>query len=171
MGINGAHNGPIFEFPMPHRLESSMQRYLKNALSRAWTDRRIATYVEPLRVLVVDDNVNGAEALAAYLSLDPMECQIATSGAQAIAMATAWVPDVIVMDISMPELNGLEATHALRRDLRTGNIVIIAFTAFDEAEVLRHLFHTSFDGYCQKGQSPLVLVALINSFGRQPRSR
>ena len=156
---------------MPHSLESSMQPYLKNSLSRAWTDRRIAAYIEPLRVLVVDDNVNGAEALAAYLSLDPMECRIATSGAQAIAMATAWVPDVIVMDISMPELNGLEATHALRRDLRTGNIVIIAFTALDEAEVLRHLFHTSFDGYCQKGQSPLVLVALINSFGRQPRSR
>ncbi|OTP78520.1 CheY-like receiver [Caballeronia sordidicola] len=81
-------------------------------------------------------------------------------------MATAWVPDLIVMDISMPELNGLEATHALRRDLRTGSIVIIAFTALDEAEVLRHQLHTSFDGYCQKGQSPLVLVALINSFGR-----
>ncbi|AME26888.1 response regulator [Burkholderia sp. PAMC 26561] len=144
-----------------------MQPYPKNSLSRAWTDRRIAAYIEPLRVLIVDDNLNGAEALAAYLSLDPMECRISLSGAQAIEMATAWVPDVIVMDISMPELNGLEATHALRRDLRTGSIVIIAFTALDEAEVLRHLLHTSFDGYCQKGQSPGVLIALIDSFGRQ----
>lgn len=150
--------------------ESSMPPYLKKSLSRAWTNRRIATYTEPLRVLVVDDNKNGAEALAAYLSLDPMECWIALNGAQAIEMATAWVPDVIVMDISMPDLNGLEATHALRSDLRTGNIVIIAFTALDETEVLRHLLHTSFDGYCQKGQSPLVLVALINSFGRHRRS-
>ena len=155
---------------MPLSLESSIQPYPKNSLSRAWTDRRIATYTEPLRVLVVDDNINGAEALAAYLSLDPMDCRIALSGAQAIEMATAWVPDVIVMDISMPELNGLEATHALRRDLRTGHIVIIAFTALDEAEVLRHLLHTAFDGYCQKGQSPLVLVALIESFGRLRRS-
>jgi len=155
---------------MPFSLESSMQPYLKNSLSRAWTDRRIATYTEPLRVLVVDDNINGADALAAYLSLDPMDCRIALSGAQAIEVATAWVPDVIVMDISMPELNGLEATHALRRDLRTSHIVIIAFTALDEAEVRRHLLHTSFDGYCQKGQSPSVLVALIDSFGRQLRS-
>ena len=155
---------------MPFSLESSMQPYLKKSLSRAWTDRRIAAYTEPLRVLVVDDNMNGAEALAAYLSLDAMDCRIALSGAQAIEMATAWVPDVIVMDISMPELNGLEATHALRRDLRTGHIVIIAFTALDEAEVLRHLLHTAFDGYCQKGQSPLVLVALIESFGRLRRS-
>jgi two-component system OmpR family response regulator len=155
---------------MPSSPEISIRPFLKNSLSRAWTDRRIATYIEPLRVLVVDDNINGAEALAAYLSLDPMDCRIALSGAQAIEMATAWVPDVVVMDISMPELNGLEATHALRRDLRTGNIVIIAFTVLDEAEVLRHLLHTSFDGYCQKGQSPLVLVALIDSFGRQRRS-
>jgi len=155
---------------MPLRPEGSMQPYLKKSLSRAWTDRRIAAYTEPLRVLVVDDNINGAEAIAAYLSLDPIECRIAFSGTQAIAMATAWVPDVIVMDISMPELNGLDATHALRRDSRTGSIVIIAFTALDEAEVLRHLRHTSFDGYCQKGQSPLVLMTLINSFGRLPRS-
>ena len=156
---------------MSPSLVSSMQPYLKNSLSRAWTDRRIpGTYTEPLRVLVVDDNKNGAEALAAYLSLDPMKCRIALSGAQAIEMATAWVPDVIVMDISMPELNGLEATYVLRRGLRTGNIVIIAFTALDEAEVMRHLLHMAFDGYCQKGQSPLVLVALIDSFGRQRRS-
>jgi CheY-like chemotaxis protein len=142
-----------------------MQTYLKNSLARTWTSRRLpTTYAEPLRVLIVDDNENGAEALAAYLSLDPMECRVALSGAQGIGMATVWVPDVIVMDISMPDLDGLEATHTLRRDLRTRAIVIIAFTALDEADVL--LFHTSFDGYCQKGQSPTVLVSLINSFGR-----
>src|SRR6187402_2627145 len=111
---------------MPFSLDSSIQPYYRHLLSRAWTNRRIVAHIEPLRVLVVDDNVNGAEALAAYLSLDPMECRIALSGAQSIQMAIAWVPDVIVMDISMPVLNGLEATHVLRRDARTGNIVIIA---------------------------------------------
>jgi two-component system OmpR family response regulator len=152
---------------MQSSLETSMQTDFKNSLARAWTSRCIqTTYTEPLHVLIVDDNENGAQALAAYLTLDPMECQIALSGAQAIKMATVWVPDVIVMDISMPDINGLEATHTLRRDLRTGGIVIIAFTALDEADVLRHLLHTSFDGYCQKGQSPTVLVSLINSFGR-----
>lgn len=73
------------------------------------------------------------------------------------------------MDISMPEINGFEATLALRQNARTGNIVILAFTALDEREVLRHLTHsntTSFDGYCQKGQSPTVLLALIEHFIR-----
>ena len=71
---------------------------------------------------------------------------------------------LIVMDISMPELNGFEATRVLRRDLRTGSIVIIAFTALDEGEILGHRSHLLFDGYCQKGQSPTTLVALINHF-------
>jgi CheY-like chemotaxis protein len=79
-------------------------------------------------------------------------------------VATEWLPDVVIMDISMPGLNGVEATRALRRDLRTGNIVVIAFTALDEDEVLRHLTHLIFDGYCQKGQPPSVLVGLINTF-------
>ena len=114
--------------------------------------------------MIVDDNKDGAEAMSAYLSLEFMECKIASGGLQAITLGTSWLPHVIVMDISMPDLNGFEATHALRQDLRTGHIVILAFTALDEAEVLRQLTHTAFDGYCQKGQSPTALVALIEHF-------
>jgi two-component system, OmpR family, response regulator len=140
-----------------------MHPYPKKSLARSWSERRIVDTTQ-LRILIVDDNEAGAEALAAYLSLEAIECRIALGGFQAIEMATAWLPDVIVMDISMPELNGFEATLALRRDLRTGNTVIIAFTALDEAEVLRHLSHQTFDGYFQKGQSPTLLLALILNF-------
>ncbi|WP_087660101.1 response regulator [Caballeronia terrestris] len=73
-------------------------------------------------------------------------------------------PEVIIMDISIPDLNGFEATLALRRDLRTGNTIILAYTALDEADILRHLHHQMFDGYCQKGQSPDALIALIEHF-------
>jgi CheY-like chemotaxis protein len=117
-----------------------------------------------LRVLIVDDYKSAAEALAAYLSLAAMDCQIALGGVPAIEIGTAWRPDVIIMDISMPDLNGFEATLALRQDLRTGNTIILAFTALDEADVLRHLRHQIFDGYCQKGQSPDALIALIEHF-------
>jgi len=64
----------------------------------------------------------------------------------------------------MPGLNGVEATCALRRDLRTGDIIVVAFTALDEDEVLRHLTHLIFDGYCKKGQTPTTLVTLIKHF-------
>ena len=101
------------------------------------------------------------EALAAYLSLKAMKCRIALGGRQAVELAAAWQPNVIIMDISMPGIDGFEATLALRRDLRAGNTVIIAFTASDEADVLAHLSHPTFDGYCQKGQPPDLLVASI----------
>jgi DNA-binding NarL/FixJ family response regulator len=68
------------------------------------------------------------------------------------------------MDISMPECNGYEATFSLRQDRRTSGIVILAFTAFDDAEVRAHLDNHSLDGYCQKGQPPSKLVALLTSF-------
>ena len=105
-----------------------MQFHLKKLRVRAWNTRRISA-VSPLRVLVVDDNQNAAEALAAYLTYEGMECRMAHGGAEAINTATEWIPDIIIMNISMPELNGVEATCALRRDLRTGSIIVIAFTA------------------------------------------
>jgi CheY-like chemotaxis protein len=141
-----------------------MQPYLKNSLARPWSDRRVAGPTFPLRVLIVDDHKDGADALAAYLSFEHMECRIALGGRQAIEIGTAWRPDVIIMDISMPGLDGFDTTLALRRDLRAGSIVIIAFTALDEADILGHLSHPPFDSYCQKGQPPDVLVALIKTF-------
>lgn len=129
-----------------------------------WTARRVVVYNEPFRVLVVDDNKNAAEAMAAYLAFERMECRVAFGGVEAISIATAWVPHVIIMDISMPDCTGFEASLALRRDQRTSGIAIIAFTALDETEVLRHLTDHEFDGYCQKGQPPTHLLALISKF-------
>jgi CheY-like chemotaxis protein len=129
-----------------------------------WTARRVAVYDAPLRVLVVDDNHNGAEALAAYLTFERLDCRVAFGGHEAISIATAWIPHVVIMDISMPECTGVEAALALRQDPRTRGIAIIAFTALDETEVRRQAVESQFDGYCQKGQSPVHLIALIHSF-------
>jgi two-component system OmpR family response regulator len=142
-------------------------RYMSPKPSRPtslWTDRRIKRYNVPLRVLVVDDNHNAAEALAAFLAFERMDCRVAFGGLEAISMATAWIPHAIVMDISMPECTGFEAAFVLRQDLRTREIAIIAFTALDETEVRRHAVAGEFDGYCQKGQSPVHLTALIRFF-------
>jgi two-component system, OmpR family, response regulator len=139
-------------------MKSESDRYVA-----PWTSRRMVVYDAPLRVLVVDDNHNAAEALAAYLALERMECRVAFGGRDAVSMGTAWSPHAIIMDISMPECTGFDAALALRHDPRTRGTAIIAFTALDEAEVRRHPVGNHFDGYCQKGQSPAQLVALIMS--------
>ncbi len=82
----------------------------------------MVVYNPPLRVLIVDDNHNAAEALAAYLAFERMECRIAFSGLDAISMATAWMPHVIIMDISMPGCTGSEAALVLRQDPSTHEI-------------------------------------------------
>jgi two-component system OmpR family response regulator len=126
-----------------------------------WTQRHVHVNATQLRILVVDDNINAGEALGAYLGTKEMDCRLAFGGTEAVRAATAWLPHVIVMDISMPECNGYQAASALRHDARTSATAIIAFTALDESEVRRHLKDDEFDGYCQKGKGTDHLVALI----------
>lgn len=129
-----------------------------------WTARSLNVASQPLRVLVVDDTTTAADALAAYLSIEGIGCRVAYGGGEAIRTAIDWRPHVILMDISMPECNGFQASLAVRHDRRTAHIAIVAHTALDEDEVQRHLSDAEFDGYYQKGQSPDKLIAFIKTF-------
>ena len=120
--------------------------------TRPWTTRRVALNGAITRVLIVDDNANGALALAAYLTLDGMICRTAFGGREAIVIGTAWTPHVILMDISMPECNGFDATRVLRQEPRTESIAIVAHRALDETEVRLQATADEFDGYVQKGR-------------------
>lgn len=61
-------------------------------------------------------------------------------------------PHVILMDISMPECNGFDATRVLRQEPRTDSIAIVAHRALDETEVRLQATADEFDGYVQKGR-------------------
>lgn len=132
---------------------------------RPWTSRRAALNGDRLRVLVVDDNHNAALATAACLDAEAIEARAVSGGLEAIDMGRSWAPHVILMDLTMPQCDGYQATHVLRQDPRTGELVIIAHTALDETEVRRHqVARDECDGYAQKGQPPAQLVALIRIF-------
>jgi CheY-like chemotaxis protein len=128
-----------------------------------WSERRFALKSAKVKVLIVDDYETGAHALADYLSLEDMECRVAHEGAEALATSLAWSPHIILMDISMPVLDGIAAARALRERDVTKHTVIFAFTALQAQEVQRHLIGHEFDGYCQKGQPPDALVTFILS--------
>jgi DNA-binding NarL/FixJ family response regulator len=82
------------------------------------------------RVLVADDHVGVRKALAAVLDLIGFEVVgQATDGAEAVALAKELAPDLVVMDLSMPTLNGLDATRLLREALPATPVVV--FTAFE----------------------------------------
>jgi two-component system, OmpR family, response regulator len=122
---------------------------------------------ETPRVLVVDDNAGAAEALAIFLSYEGVEARAAIGCTEALRCVKDWVPDVVVLDIMMPEHDGYETAGALRDYLPTPNLGIVAFTSLDEDHVretgrARH----NFDGYCQKGTAPTVLLDLMRNLWR-----
>jgi CheY-like chemotaxis protein len=83
-----------------------------------------------ISVLVVEDHVESREAIAEYLTLVGLEVATAADGLQAIELARDLQPQVIVMDLAMPVLDGWEATRRLKADGSTRHIPIIALSAF-----------------------------------------
>jgi len=83
----------------------------------------------PALVLVVDDVADGREICAEYMLFRQYRVATAADGREALAQAFELLPDVILMDLSLPEIDGWEATRRLKRDERTRHIPIIALTA------------------------------------------
>jgi two-component system, OmpR family, response regulator len=134
-----------------------------------WSDRTIDPRHSPaLRLLVVDDYRPGAEAVAAALLADGYDVRCAFSGCKALDLVGLWVPDIAVLDINMPAMNGFELAVLLRQRPATRDIGIIAFTALDESAVLAGSTGDTFDAYCQKAGAPTMLLRLIS--GMQSRN-
>jgi DNA-binding NarL/FixJ family response regulator len=117
--------------------------------------------MDPLRVLIADDHPvfrNGMRALIASLPEMTVVGE-ATSGAEAIALAEAEQPDVILMDLQMPEVGGIEAT---RRILNTSpHIRILVVTMFEDDESVFAALRAGARGYILKGAKPQEIVQAI----------
>lgn len=81
------------------------------------------------RILIVEDNEANRDMISRRLQRRGYDTAIATDGAQGIAMARSEAPDLILMDMGLPEIDGWEATRRIRRDAATCDLPIIAFTA------------------------------------------
>jgi CheY-like chemotaxis protein len=84
-----------------------------------------------LRVLLVDDNKQFAELLALELRTSGYEVRVANNGPMALQMALAQPPDVIMTDLSLPDMDGFELAKSLRAQLAPKNPVVIALTGCD----------------------------------------
>jgi DNA-binding NarL/FixJ family response regulator len=103
-----------------------------------------------VRILVVDDHQMLREALVGMLELSGFEVVGAVAdGADATAAAAELAPDVVLMDLSMPVLNGLDATRLLR-EVAPGTAVVL-FSAFDSPELKREAFAAGAVAFLPKG--------------------
>ena len=123
---------------------------------------RIAALGRPLRVLIVDDNSTNRLVAAQMLKDFDVQTDMACDGAEAVAAATNFQYDVILMDMSMPEMDGLQATRAIRaRGPRLATVPIIAFTANAFADDLKACRQAGMDDCVTKPVRKKLLVETI----------
>ena len=84
------------------------------------------------RVLVVDDNIDAADTLGMLLRLAGQDVVVVHGGVAAIEQALAHVPEIVVLDLGMPDLNGYEVCRRLRQEPLTQNAVLIAVTGWGQ---------------------------------------
>jgi PAS domain S-box-containing protein len=114
-----------------------------------------------LRVLVVDDNVDAAETMAMLLDLDGHETLVAHDGREAVAIALAERPDVVLLDIGLPGLNGYEACKAMREAGLTDTL-IIATTGYGQDDDRRQSREAGFDSHQLKPLSLPKIQELVH---------
>ena len=105
--------------------------------------------MEPLRILVADDNEDAAEALGLLLGIHGHEVKLARNGREALDIACAWEPDVVLLDLEMPVMNGFAAAQAIRE--QTEVPVLVALSGWGGTEVEQGAKSAGFDLVFCKG--------------------
>jgi CheY-like chemotaxis protein len=109
------------------------------------------------RILVVDDNADAAQSLATLLKLRGHEVQVALGGREALAAARAAPPELVFLDIGMPEIDGYEVARQLRAELNGDTMGLIAVTGWGTEQDRRRSKEAGFDFHLTK---PVGLAAV-----------
>jgi len=114
-----------------------------------------------LRIILADDHEIVRAGLSAMIERQEgwEVCGAASTGREAVALAEKLKPDIVIMDIGMPELNGLEAARQIKRMLPDTEVLI--FTANEEEDIVRQVFQAGARGYLLKSEANKQLVPAI----------
>ncbi|HEY2945473.1 MAG TPA: response regulator [Vicinamibacteria bacterium] len=114
-----------------------------------------------LLVLLVEDTLDTLEAFAHFLRGAGFRVETAVDGRQAVDKARALRPDVVVMDLALPELDGWEATHRIKSDPVTRHVPVVAFTGHAFQQSKESAQQAGCDAFLTKPLDPAVLVSEI----------
>jgi two-component system cell cycle response regulator DivK len=122
-------------------------------------------------VLVVEDYQDAREMYAAYLSFSGFEVAEAANGVEAVEKATELLPDIVLMDLALPRMDGWEATRRLKADARTRHIPIVALTGHALAGHAEGARDAGCDSFVTKPCLPDALVAEIRRLLDRPKAK
>jgi len=117
------------------------------------------------RILVVDDNRDGADSLAEMLKMVGNDTRTAYDGQAGVDAAGEFRPDVILLDIGLPKLNGYEACRRIRNEPWGAGVVLIALTGWGQDEDRRRSHEAGFDRHLVKPVDPQALMKLLARLG------
>ena len=117
--------------------------------------------VRALKVLVVDDNADAAQALAMLLALDAHEVRIEHTGDQALVAAEAYRPDVVFCDLGLPGLAGLDVANALRRQPHFAGTLLVALSGWGSELDRGRSRDAGFDAHLTKPASREAITAVL----------
>ena len=118
----------------------------------------------PTRILIVEDNKADLRLLKDILERHGYETLQTGDGLEAIKLALTHLPDLILMDIRLPEISGLDVTRRLKNDDRSRHIPIVAVTAFAVGWYEREALDSGCDAYIAKPISILGFLNTVESF-------
>jgi PAS domain S-box-containing protein len=122
-----------------------------------------STVLAARRVLVVDDNRDAAESLAALLKLLGAEVHVAYGGAQALEALAVFEPAVVLLDIGMPDMDGHEVARRIRQQPRFQHVTLIALTGWGQKQDLDRSQSAGFDYHLTKPADVGALASLLTS--------
>ena len=117
----------------------------------------------PRRILIVDDSAGNRSLVRAMLKADGYELSDAADGASALQMIMERKPDLVLLDLMMPIVDGFTVIKRLRADVRTAGLPIIVLTAMAEAEAQVQSLELGADDYMAKPFDPKVLRSRVQA--------
>jgi len=121
--------------------------------------------VRPKRILIIDDNADASEALAMLLANEGHEVETCLDGVSGISAAATFSPDVVLLDIGLPDMDGYEVSRRLRESGSNRNVILVAVTGYGLPSDHLRSAEAGFDHHLTK---PVDYEALIRLFGAMP---
>ena len=155
--VSQVNQGSTFTLRLPVKSGVEYTGPLSENLNRTYHFRSAS-------LLLVDDRPENLLLLEAQLQGLPFQLRMAQNGREACLLAHQYPPDLILMDIKMPVMDGVEALQNLRAAPDTAAIPVVALTAFSMQNEEEHLLKMGFDGYLSKPVAQQLLYALLGRF-------
>jgi CheY-like chemotaxis protein len=133
------------------------------ARKAAWPDADDAlSPPAPHRILIADDNADSAESMGMLLRLMGNDVRIASDGLEAVEQAASFQPDIVLMDIGMPRLDGYEAARRIRNQDWSRDTLLVAVTGWGPSDDSDEATAAGFDCHFTKPLDPAELRRLVS---------